>query len=699
MKETQTPKMGAELLNRVGDMTPSRSSLVRLPKLVSGRWRYRWMLDERQSRAATSWRRCGHGPPPDRERLDERRARFDPAQFALIRAYVTLSREDEVTNWERLAARLDAPGRSRCIESASAHGPFPPRRSSNRSCDLPIAEADGRARIVFLDIHGYKRPRSNQTGVHHMKLGILFIAATLAPSLAHADTVLLRQRLGNNTEGMTYAPNGRYRGHALAIDGNDVIAISLQKPAGDSEGDRDDDEKADGDRGRARLRGPGWFSAFDVTRLPEQARTPRGIVYAPPSRQFFFTSKDTRDGSVLYSTDEAGTPLPPLHVNVANLDTWSNWEGAAYIPETAPLHPNTIAALGARNTDYFGHVYFIGLDGAVQTELVPEPGTPLENYLCGIAYKAPRSLLLSDCGTNVYEMDMGTGLQARDAAGNPATAFSVDTVDIESIVVPGDGRIFANGYQSGRLFGFKSDYSRDLSQDRSFVIGLGRSAGRVDWSAAAHRFVIQERATGTIYSTDLSTTTTLTSLEAMAGAANFNPAAADWVLLPGGKIAASSRGYPRGLATFDLASGALLNRLFFGCCRQTPDPFPAGRFNPVVLGVHGSDFIVGIRGDKQSLKIISSNGALDGGTGYTVPNLLGAIALSQPTMGSELRVLPDGRIFTGAEIYDASGALLHAIDPAELGITDHLFSGAFLGGNTFAVEDGDTSTVIVFSIP
>lgn len=110
----------------------------------------------------------------------------------------------------------------------------------------------------------------------------------------------------------------------------------------------------------------------------------------------------------------------------------------------------------------------------------------------------------------------------------------------------------------------------------------------------------------------------------------------------------------------------------------------------MVCGARGHDFLVGIRGDRATLKIISGNGALDAGTGYVVPSLLGTVAPSQPSQGSELRVLPDGRIFTGAEIYDGSGAPLHAIDPVALGITDHFFSGALLGGNSFAVEDGDT---------
>ena len=46
--------------------------------------------------------------PPASERIEALRARFNPVQFALIRAHVTLCREDEVNDWKDLAARLEA---------------------------------------------------------------------------------------------------------------------------------------------------------------------------------------------------------------------------------------------------------------------------------------------------------------------------------------------------------------------------------------------------------------------------------------------------------------------------------------------------------------------------------------------------------------------------------------------------------------
>jgi 2'-5' RNA ligase len=45
-------------------------------------------------------------PPPDGERVEWIRSHFNPLQFGLIRAHVTLCREDEVGDWDELSSRL-----------------------------------------------------------------------------------------------------------------------------------------------------------------------------------------------------------------------------------------------------------------------------------------------------------------------------------------------------------------------------------------------------------------------------------------------------------------------------------------------------------------------------------------------------------------------------------------------------------------
>ncbi|MEO8635000.1 MAG: 2'-5' RNA ligase family protein [Gemmatimonadales bacterium] len=49
-------------------------------------------------------------PPPYDATVESIRARFNPAQHALIQAHVTLCREDEVADWEDLAGRLKSIG-------------------------------------------------------------------------------------------------------------------------------------------------------------------------------------------------------------------------------------------------------------------------------------------------------------------------------------------------------------------------------------------------------------------------------------------------------------------------------------------------------------------------------------------------------------------------------------------------------------
>ncbi len=62
----------------------------------------------------------------DRTAVETVRARFNPIQFGLIRAHVTLCREDEARDWDRLALRLRS---LPAIEVAMSFGP--PVREGN----------------------------------------------------------------------------------------------------------------------------------------------------------------------------------------------------------------------------------------------------------------------------------------------------------------------------------------------------------------------------------------------------------------------------------------------------------------------------------------------------------------------------------------------------------------------------------------
>ena len=55
--------------------------------------------------------------------------------------------------------------------------------------------------------------------------------------------------------------------------------------------------------------------------------------------------------------------------------------------------------------------------------------------------------------------------------------------------------------------------------------------------------------------------------------------------------------------------------------------------------------------------------------------------------------------FTGSEIDGIDGTLIHRIDWQHLGLTRPPVEGVWIGGNTFATIDGQTSTVVIYSVP
>ena len=197
---------------------------------------------------------------------------------------------------------------------------------------------------------------------------IVVAALLLWVQAASAETVVARKRLGNNVEGLTYDPlNDR----AVAIDGNDVIGIALNPL--DAVVLATMRNETDG------ISGIGFRKLFDVLALPIEARVPRGIVYLPNLHRYVFTSNRPGGTAAFYATDEAGRALPPLVLKglAAPVDLW---EGISWIPPGAPVHGGTLVVVGARSAEgTISHVYYVRLDGSVEAEVVPQPGTPLEN--------------------------------------------------------------------------------------------------------------------------------------------------------------------------------------------------------------------------------------------------------------------------------------------------------------------------------
>jgi len=520
------------------------------------------------------------------------------------------------------------------------------------------------------------------------RLVLAVLLALVLPCLAAAETVVARRRLGNNTEGMTYDP---LRDRAYAIDGNDVIAVALHP--------LDALALATMRVNDGGISGIGFRKVFDVLGLDPKARVPRGIVWVPPQNRFYYSSVLAENATRFFSSDDGGHPRPTLNLKGLDTTDWGNWEGLAWIPLDAPAHRGTIAGLGMHASDGVAHVFYLRLDGTVEAEVVPQPGTPLENYLCLIQYwpQRPGTLLLSDCGGAVYAMDMQTGALIGDGPllGLPEAG------DVESVVVRRNGQLLLNGYDTGRLYAFDRNLHRTPGEDRLFVVGLGVSARHLGWNYDTGELLTISTTGRSVFAVapDLTSAQLLFDIDVNQELGNPNGIA----YLGDGQVAIGDPPLRRrGIDIADLASGHSLSRLLF-----FPPVFPAGAaFQPLGVGAYGPDqFLVRVRGDPNALKVVSRTGVPDTSVfrDGVLPDRYPDLPLSSPATGSGAQLFDAGtgpRIFTGAEIYDLNGTLLHVVDATALGLLNPpLRHGVWMFGNTFAAQDGDTSTVIVYTVP
>jgi hypothetical protein len=522
----------------------------------------------------------------------------------------------------------------------------------------------------------------------------LLAAALLFAEAASAETVIARRRVGNNTEGITYDSS---RDRVIAIDGNDVIAIAFNP--------LDEAVLATTRNDAGGISGPGYRKIFDINALPENARTPRGLVYVPTQQRFYFSSKQGHPQTTFFATDGQGHPEPPINIQgIANSDDLLAWEGLAWIPPGAPAHAGTIAGLAIRNADSGSHVFFVRLDGTLEAEVVPQPGTPLENYFCGVQFwpQRPGTLLLSNCDVNpgVWAMDMRTGALIGDPTRPLIAHPDHPHQGIEGVVVRRNGQVLLDVYETGRLFSYDSTLHRTPQEDRLFTVGLGTSVNRLGWNFDSQE-LIAVGFSDHVYalSADLRSALLLFDADINRELPNPNGGVS---YLGGNLVAIGARGQNVGIdiAQLDpnLGLGFSVSRLLF-------DPLGPG-LNTVGVGAYGPDqFLVRIRSDGNALKVFSRTGVPDPSVypDGVIPTRLPDLQLSAPTVGFEAQFFDAGsgpRIFTGTDIYDGSGTLLHSIDVSKLGITDPpLVNGVWIGGNRFATVDGQTSTIILYSVP
>jgi hypothetical protein len=561
-------------------------------------------------------------------------------------------------------------------------GGAPTDLSAMAAWDIP-ADATGERMETF----GWRWPR-------------LLTAATAVLLLwtepASAETVIARRRLGNNAEAMTYDPvNDR----AVVMDGDDVVGVALNPLDAIVLATMRNDTKG--------IKGVGFRKLFDVLALPLQGRQPKGIGYVPTQHRYYFIGDEVGGTGTIFSTDEEGHPRPslPLRNLAAPVDFW---ESIAWIPPGAPAHGGTLAILGSRNSEFnISHVYFVRLDGTVEEELIPQPGTALETYLCGLSYwpDHPSTLLLTDCFSGIFGMDLRSGVPV----GAQPLAPLPDTSDSEGLIVRRGGSILASGYQEGRLFAYDGKLNRTPADDKLFVIGIGASVSALTWNYDAGEFIalspVRDRVLAV--SSDLRSSRHLFEV----AVTNEVTVARGLTYLGSNQLGISS-GFPRGIDIAQVVTddpnypnGRSISRLVM----QGP-AFPDGRaFIPQGFSLLNPNdpttYVLRAVGDTAALKVVTTTGGTPDATFYRdglIPVRLPDIPLSSPTSGIAAQVFDDGsgpKIFTGAEIYGVDGTLIHRIDWQQLGLVHPASNGVWLGGNTFATVDGLTSTVVIYSVP
>ena len=524
-----------------------------------------------------------------------------------------------------------------------------------------------------------------------------FFLLAVAATSSSAQTVVQTLKIGDNVEGATFVASGKWAGKVLVMDGNDVIAVSLS-PSAARRGQGDVLHADHGNHYGLGLlkheRGPASAKAFDVLQLPLEHRTPRGIAYVPTTREFVFSSK--QDTPRLFVTDELGNLKRTLVPPVPEPETWSNFEGLVWIPADAPAHGGTIAALGQHTTDFLSHVYFVRLDGTIEGEIIPTPGTPLENYLCGLGYRAG-TLYASACDDQIWAMD----LDGNVVGDGPALVAAEQT---EVIAFDGDGGVHTAGYEAAILRSYDPGLVRRPTLDVDFSVGFGVSVGTLGFKPDTNEILVLTRAFQDLVAVrgDLRAVRVLGSPTAHAEVSPNSLAGPSY--LGNDLVAMAHRFFPRGIVGYHPPSDSVTFRSVFFCCTANPDPFPPGpAFAPTGVAPWGPDaFLVSVVGDNDNLKVVTRTGQpLDIFPTALAPTRRPDLPLTAPKNGRGLQVFDAGqgtRILAGHNIYDGRGALVRTIDGAALALTDGLGSVAWLGGDRFVAVDGDTSTLVIFTL-
>lgn len=296
--------------------------------------------------------------------------------------------------------------------------------------------------------------------------GVLCIVVLfLGIIILNAQTVIKRERIGNYTEGITFAEEGPFAGNVLASDGWFVKAIDV-RPGGQTTLPR---------------------TILDITSFPLTS-IPRGIVWNSEDNRLYMTYSESGRHYlyvVQFTPEGTGSLLNKIEIiynQNLNFLPWSI-DGVTFLPADATIvtgdptvHPHLAAMVMGWNKprvwpNLKNFIAIMDLDGSVEF-LIPLQGDLAQANMLGIAYLKPDRFAV--CGSDTNGRSRIWVLNADGSqATTPGPIDFPDPGSPEGITLSPSGNLWVASADTGYLYGLTSDLGREPSNDRDFKTGVG----------------------------------------------------------------------------------------------------------------------------------------------------------------------------------------------------------------------------------
>lgn len=293
---------------------------------------------------------------------------------------------------------------------------------------------------------------------------LMTLCNALIPSFLHAQNVIQRRRLGNNTEGMTAIHAGPLKNYIVLMDGTDVLAFA---------------NSGLGDAPVQKL-----FSALGLG----VNVGPRGIAYIDSEQLFVFDDPSLPDLNTLFLSDNRGRPKGTIQVTYPDGFVPDDVEALVWLPPTATKFGNHILQVVVSFATPTPTVKIEVIDrssGQVVAEIIPNIAlaNPAD-FIDGLGFQSPDRLIVGATDGTIWQIDF-SGNVTRGPVSLPRVG------DIESIAQVGDDRIAVAGYNTGKLTFLDGNLNPLLGQDRSFLVGFGLSQPYgVAWDTDLQRHLV-----------------------------------------------------------------------------------------------------------------------------------------------------------------------------------------------------------------